>query len=400
MISEVLTPSLRTDQNIDSLVRSFDYGFMKLKDQVIHALIYPRIDALRGELLDLLGWQFHIEGFELSKTEEEKRSLIKRAIEIHSLKGTLAGIKFATELAGGKILKTLLPWDRIYLSKSLTPEERKAFYELYPELRITSIAYRGKTHYRHAKLYTKAYKPYTSDADTRYGIRAYIYRNGKLTALKTQEKTQIKEERQAIKVVQIAQKGTAQGHFGRVKDRFLVDHQARKRFYTLQVPERYTHTEVRTQTKVVYPSESPLSVYYQLVHEKGKHQKSQAFIYFLQGHTCPTDAYRRIYKRTHLYDENVALQLRRAVAFLNSSPIRVPAYHALTRVELRNRSVIKSRFPGRQSKKKLMDVCRMIAAFKSVRDKILIDTKTREQILADGRITAGQAINAGGMVNV
>lgn len=400
MISEVLTPSLRTDQNIHSLVRSFDYGFMKLSDYVFQALIYPRIDTLRGEVLDLLGWQFHIEGFELARTEEEKRSLIKRAFEIHSLKGTLAGLKFAIELARGKLLKILLPWDRIYLSKSLTPEERKAFYELYPELRITRIAYRGKTHYKHAKLYTKAYKPYTSDAETRYGIRAYIYRNGKLIETKTQEKTVVKEERQAIKVVEIVQKGTAQGHFGRPKDRFLVDHQARKRLYTLQVPERYTHTEVRTQTKVVYPSESPLSVYYQMVYEKGKRQKGQAFICFLQGYTCPTDAYRRIYKRTYLYDEDVALQLRRAVAFLNSSPIRVPAYNALIKVEAKNKSGIKSRFPGRQSKKKLEDVCRMITVFKSVRDKILIDTKTRAQILADGRITAGQAINAGGMVNV
>lgn len=36
--------------------------------------------------LEMLGWQFHIEGWELAQTDEEKRTLIKKAIELHRYK--------------------------------------------------------------------------------------------------------------------------------------------------------------------------------------------------------------------------------------------------------------------------------------------------------------------------
>jgi len=38
--------------------------------------------------LGSLGWQFHIEGWELARTIEDKRRLIKSAIELHKYKGT------------------------------------------------------------------------------------------------------------------------------------------------------------------------------------------------------------------------------------------------------------------------------------------------------------------------
>jgi hypothetical protein len=395
-----LKPSSLKDEKIDALLSAFDGVFPEVFDKVVNVLIYPRIDELSGEILDLLGWQFHIEGWELARTEEEKRELIKKAIDLHRLKGTLAGLKFGIGLAGGKLLKILLPWDRIYLSKSLTAEERADFYKLYPELRITRIAFRGKTYYKANKFYIRAYKPYTSDAETRYGMRAYIYKNGTLTPLKTQEKKVVHEEKEAVKVIEIRQKGSAKGHFGRPKDRFLVNHSARKRTYTLQVRERYTDVSVKTQTKIAYPSMSPLSVYYETVYEKGTRPKNYTYTDFLYGHTSPTSAYKRIYYKLHLYDEDVALQHRKAIAFLDAKPIRVPAFHALAKVEIVSKAFpLRNRFPGKQPKKKLEDICRLITNFKPLRDKVLIDTKTKTLITADGQITAGQKILCGGFIN-
>ncbi len=346
MLKELKPASLQ-GENIDALLTAFDRVFPEVFDKVINVLIYPRIDELSGEILDLLGWQFHIEGWELAKTEKEKRDLIKKAFELHRLKGTLAGLRFGIELAGGKLLKILLPWDRTYLSKSLTAEEKASFYNLYPELRIVHTAFRGKTYYKANKLYIRAYKPYTSDAETRYGVRAYLYKNGTLTPLKTQERETHYEEKTAIKVVEVRQQGKAKGHFGRPQDRFLVDHSAKREIFTLQVRERYTDVVVKTQTRIAYPSMSPLSVYYEMVYEKGTRPKNHAYIDFLHGHTCPTSAYRKIYYKLHLYDEDVALQHRRAVAFLDSKPIRVPAFHALAKVEIRGKtSPLRNRFPA------------------------------------------------------
>lgn len=57
-------------------------------------LIYI-IDNVDKSALPHLAWQFHIEGWELAETEEEKRALIKKAIELHRYKGTRWAVKEA-----------------------------------------------------------------------------------------------------------------------------------------------------------------------------------------------------------------------------------------------------------------------------------------------------------------
>ena len=91
MIKELTPPSIR---ELQPLVDAFDTSFEELKKHIIKVLIYPRIDEIEDErLLDLLGWQFHIEGYEEAKSIEEKRNLIKNAIELHRHKGTPYAIK-------------------------------------------------------------------------------------------------------------------------------------------------------------------------------------------------------------------------------------------------------------------------------------------------------------------
>ena len=99
MIKELIPPNLLQDQNIKALVEAIEPEFEKVKEQIINVLIYPRIDQLSEEVLDLLAWQFHIEGYELASTIEEKRNLIKKAIQLHRYKGT----KYAIE----QVLKAL-----------------------------------------------------------------------------------------------------------------------------------------------------------------------------------------------------------------------------------------------------------------------------------------------------
>jgi len=91
MIKELTPPSIRELQH---LVDTFDASFEELKKHIITVLIYPRIDEIEDErLLDLLGWQFHIEGYDQAQTIQEKRNLIKHAIELHRHKGTPYAIK-------------------------------------------------------------------------------------------------------------------------------------------------------------------------------------------------------------------------------------------------------------------------------------------------------------------
>ena len=88
MLKQLIPPNLLQDENIKALVESIEPEFEKVKQEIISVLIYPRIDELNEEVLDLLAYQFHIEGYDLATTIEEKRNLIKKAVELHRYKGT------------------------------------------------------------------------------------------------------------------------------------------------------------------------------------------------------------------------------------------------------------------------------------------------------------------------
>jgi len=85
MIKELIHPSIKP---LAHLVESADPHFAKLLEETFKVLIYSRIDELPEEVLDILAWQFHIEGFDQAQTVQEKRNLIKTAIELHHHKGT------------------------------------------------------------------------------------------------------------------------------------------------------------------------------------------------------------------------------------------------------------------------------------------------------------------------
>ena len=94
MLKEIAPPNLLNDPVIKALLEATDPELQKVKEQIINVIIYPRIDEIGDEsLLDLLAWQFHVEGYELAETVEEKRNLVKNAIELHRYKGT----KYAVE---------------------------------------------------------------------------------------------------------------------------------------------------------------------------------------------------------------------------------------------------------------------------------------------------------------
>jgi len=94
---KLLPPSITGDGKIQALAEAFERELKKIYELVETPAILSRIDELPEEVLDLLAWQFHVEGWELASSVEEKRNLIKRAIELHRYKGTKWAIKKVLE---------------------------------------------------------------------------------------------------------------------------------------------------------------------------------------------------------------------------------------------------------------------------------------------------------------
>jgi phage tail P2-like protein len=96
---ELFPPNLREDKNIQAFAEILDRVFSELTEEDLQKLFVYAIDSQPESVIDWLAWQFHVEGYELAKSLEEKRNLVKNAIELHRYKGT----KYAIE----KVLEAL-----------------------------------------------------------------------------------------------------------------------------------------------------------------------------------------------------------------------------------------------------------------------------------------------------
>ena len=145
MIKELIPPDLLQDENIKALVEAVEPEFEKVKNEIVNVLIYPRIDELNEEDLDILAYQFHIEGYDLATDITEKRNLVKKAIELHRYKGTKYAVEKACEALNIKpIIKEWFEYggqpyyfkvDLSLNNKQITPELRNKLINFINEYR-------------------------------------------------------------------------------------------------------------------------------------------------------------------------------------------------------------------------------------------------------------------------
>jgi len=75
----------------------------RLDNLDLTTLLVYRIDDLPEDALSLLAWQFNIlgdDGWDLATTPEERRALIRRALDLHRHRGTPWAIREAVKALG------------------------------------------------------------------------------------------------------------------------------------------------------------------------------------------------------------------------------------------------------------------------------------------------------------
>lgn len=94
-LRQLIPGSIAEDPQVEAATLALDDQLADINTHLIQTIILPRIDELSEMVLDLLLWEFHItldEGAGLAVSVEEKRDLVKGAVEIHRLKGTKAAL--------------------------------------------------------------------------------------------------------------------------------------------------------------------------------------------------------------------------------------------------------------------------------------------------------------------
>ena len=86
---------LAEDDNMRALAESIANVLAGRRAEIDSISIYPRIDDLPDELLDILAYDFKVDWWEPTYSVEEKRETLKRSWYVHKHMGTPAAIKAA-----------------------------------------------------------------------------------------------------------------------------------------------------------------------------------------------------------------------------------------------------------------------------------------------------------------
>jgi len=98
---DLLPSSVRDAEKFAAAARCLDELLAETDAQVKNAVIYARIDELDEPLLSNLAWQFNLDGYEgyaLAQTLDEKRALVKNAVQLKWHKGTRWSVERVFEL--------------------------------------------------------------------------------------------------------------------------------------------------------------------------------------------------------------------------------------------------------------------------------------------------------------
>lgn len=86
---------LRKDKNMEALAASIAQVLAQRPEEIQRLAIYPNIDALPEELLDILACDFKVDWWDAGYTLEEKRRTLKDSWRVHRMLGTKAAVELA-----------------------------------------------------------------------------------------------------------------------------------------------------------------------------------------------------------------------------------------------------------------------------------------------------------------
>ena len=94
--------------------------------------------------LPWLAWGMGVDFWDDEWPEDMKRRVVRNSVKHHSQKGTLAGAERAIRLNGAEMGKVVLPSERAFVSPGSSREERAAYFNRFPEIRVFRDRTRGQ----------------------------------------------------------------------------------------------------------------------------------------------------------------------------------------------------------------------------------------------------------------
>lgn len=373
--------------------------------------------ACPEHLLNFLAFERSVDLWNPNWPTEKKREVIAKASRLHHLKGTERGLREAIAIAGGELIKLVVPPAKTFLSPNTTPEQRAKFLSRYPQLRIYAQRSRGKAKGifpGSRRGFAERHFPLASEAFFRALPRAFIWDYGVETELTVLQRRYTSETATTEERIDLRQRSKRRKNHYAIPygDRvFSLTSTAAKRIFSIHTrTELEVPGEDRLARRVVTPSLDPINVVADTVREKGVRKTAFAGRGFpgtskFFGFTQTSRAKERVYRRTYLFDPSRSLQAKGAFTFFGKARLGMPAHNAEATVRLRYKQhrLSLDRFCRgylmHREKTELDLLKQAIRSHKRLSDRILLTTKTIAPVTAGINRRAGE-LHAGQIVEI
>jgi len=354
-------------------------------------------------LLPWLAWGLSVDFWRSSWTEEQRRNFAARSLPWHQRKGSRAAIREAISFTGNSARDFVTPPSKTFLMREYTDEERAKFLKLFAQLRVYPWV-RRSTGRHFARFLSSAGDGMAASAyagpisalgptGSRFTRTAAVWDAGTETQITHRE---IKLEKVAdigaveYDEVVIPARKTRSIHLGAIRNNpaYLVDDQSvRRRMVRISRDADYEYRIRRETYTTVWPDAGLIHVAPEKVAEAHPAQNGSRFPGRkagqrpLGGFLPPSVAWRHVFERWHLHDPTRVPEARVRSVHLGNTRLGLPPYHAEVRVRITGKRHKKCtcRFVGGHmlttSKDAIKEVRDATRAAKSLRDKVLLDTK-------------------------
>lgn len=357
-------------------------------------------DTCPEALLTHLANTLSVDVWDESWDAEKKRRVIRRAIPVQKIKGTLAALREYAGYRGAEIVSVARPPQRFFASSSITPAEREAWIASLPQIRLYV---QGATATRRplivagggAKPYflTRRFA-YPTTAPARAGDRAVIWRAGVETAIGTGSWDGTSEV-----TISVLGERLARLHAGRAVGAYPSPSVATDHIYRIVLDESADLTPVAPGSRLqTTRTETVSAVSY------GRRQWRAGAI-ALHRYARPSIAATQIYRRIPIIDDSVAAEPRKSVSFASVTRLRVPAHTADLGVDIPGKGsrvgiYAAVRCAGLHAmpsvaRSRIQPTFEALAAGKRFSDTIYVNTNVHRPLTAGSSLFAGTTYRAG-----
>ena len=380
----------------------------------ITTIINPAV--VQENLLPWLAWSMSADMWRQEWPIEKRRRVTAKSLVWHYKKGTASLLRTYAEIMGGRVTRLITPPAKTFLLRSLTEDERLVFLRRFPQLRVYPYVARGFNKFAHfttaAYGRQKAFAGATCIKDVRararYTRTAEMRDGTTITRLTFRRVTGESVGMQDVSVFEeiiLPPKPTdkifpngalkARNYFGTIG-------YVGERLIRIKRDMNIPLTVPRETYTTISPGQGFIDVSPETIRETHPAQKGSLFPSrgcYLHGATLPpTISWQHIYECWYLFDPDRVPDQRKRNRHLGFTRLGMPAYHAEASVQMPGRAHPReawrfvSGFMRQRNSDSIDRTLQAVRMSKAVRDKVLVNTKTRRPPRVGDRLRIGSAV--------